>query len=101
MCCRVPPATEPSAFFTATPQPTPLPSPTGSELEPRQAGGLSRAEEFYSALNTKTRRLRPHRNDGLHGQSSVVELQQGSLDTPVLLLTRPPVTEDSSGNQTN
>ena len=97
---------EPSAFFTATPQPTPLPSPTGSEVEPRE-GRLSRSEQFYSALNTKTRRLRPHRNeaagpsDFLLGHSSVVELNQGGLDTPVLLLTRPSVTEDSSCNQNN
>ena len=97
---------EPSAFFTATPQPTPLPSPTGSELEPRQVR-LSRSEQFYSALNTKTRRLRPLRNepavpsDLIIEHSSVVELQQGSLDTPILLLTRPSVTEDSGGNQNN
>ena len=96
---------EPSAFFTATPQPTPLPSPTGSEVEPRQAR-LSRSEQFYSALNTKSRRLRPHRNeaavpsDFLLGQSSVVELNQGSLATPILLLTRPSVTEDSGASQT-
>lgn len=106
---RSPAVYEPSAFFSATPQPTPLPSPTGSDQSGRRECETSRAFEFHNAVagvNIPSKRLPPHRNDevltvgsvDLDIQSSILKKQKktskNNLDRPMLILTMPSISDD-------
>ena len=106
---RSPANYEPSAFFSATPQPTPLPSPTGSDQSGRRECETNRALEFHNAVagvNIQAKRLPPHRNDEvltvgsveLNIQNSILKKQKktakNNLDRPMLILTMPSVSDD-------
>ncbi len=111
---RSPAVYEPSAFFSATPQPTPLPSPTGSDQSGRRECETSRAFEFHNAVagvNIPSKRLPPHRNDevltvgsvDLDIQSSILKKQKktskNNLDRPMLILTMPSISDDGYWNE--
>ena len=106
---RSPAIYEPSAFFSATPQPTPLPSPTGSDQSSRRENETNRAFEFHNALagiNIQSKRLPPHKNDEVLPvasaapdiRNSILKKQKkaskNNLDRPMLILTMPSISDD-------
>lgn len=111
---RSPAIYEPSAFFSATPQPTPLPSPTGSDQSGRRECETSPAFEFHNAVagvNIPSKRLPSHRNDEvltvgsveLDIQNSIDRKQKktskNNLDRPKLILTMPSISDDGYWNE--
>ena len=99
---------DPSAFFSATPQPTPLPSPTGSNESSNRRDDLNTAAasqvlvtnpHCVGGTSSSHRRHQPRRNevtaDIVHRPhcdvNEKVKMTRNNLDRPVLILTMPSV----------